>query len=45
MNEKYNRLYLKAEYNFAMSSADMAANGNLGGRMKTGTATCCNTVP
>ena len=25
VNEKYNRLYLKAEYNFAMSSADMAA--------------------
>lgn len=25
VNEKYNRQYLKAEYNFAMSSADMAA--------------------
>lgn len=25
VNEKYNRRYLKAEYNFAMSSADMAA--------------------
>lgn len=43
INDTYNGAYLKTEWNFARSSALMAANGRISRR--TGRITTCSTVP